>query len=122
MFNEELPKIAIMILKNKNGGYTAYYDITEHLNITPTPHICLRAARGERMEVERVANCYLDIYKGAHIRNRPYSKKLIKVIISRSPYENDVMLISRKAMYKLILLPVGWPYHNSADDFMIYLP
>ena len=48
-----------------------------HISITPAPHICLKAVRGERMEIKEVAMCYLDIYEGAHMRNRTSSMKVM---------------------------------------------
>ena len=75
------------------------------LKMNSGDHISLKTASGEEMDVQGIGSIWLDLFEGKYERNKSSSRKKVEVIISNSLDGDEDLLLSRGAMYELILLP-----------------
>ena len=88
------------------------------LKLQSGDHITLKTANGEEMNVQGITSIWLDMYEGKYERNKLSTRKKVDVIISDSLDGDEDILLSRKAMEKLILLPTNWPFHSEEPEII----
>ena len=69
------------------------------------------------MVVSSTTYIWLSLHKEAHIRNKQSTCKYVKAIVTPDINGSEEMLLNKKAMILIGLLPKGWLFHSSLQDF-----
>ena len=69
------------------------------------------------MNILGTTSLFLDLYEGSPRGQRQMSRKHIQVIVSPDLNNSEEVLINRRAMIALMILPPNWPYNRRKSDF-----